>query len=120
MSKHPLNLAIRFFLEITALVIFGVWGWHTRTDWLRFVLMLSLPLVAATLWGTFRVPSDLGEAPVAISGAVRLVLESLIFSGAALAIFDLGHGVIGWIFAGCVILHYAVSYDRILWLLKDK
>ena len=118
MDKHPINLAVRFFLEITALFIFGVWGWQARTDWPRYLLAVGLPLAVAAIWGTFRVPGDPGEAPVAIPGSIRLLIEVVFFTGATFALFDFGSGIIGWIFGGLVTLHYAVSYERIAWLLK--
>jgi len=118
MDKHPINLAVRFFLEIAALFIFGVWGWQSRTDWPRYLIAVGLPLGAAALWGTFRVPGDPGEAPVAIPGLIRLFLEVMFFTAATLALIDFGSGVTAWIFGGVVILHYAVSYERIAWMLE--
>ena len=117
MSKHPLNLAFRFFLEIAALFVFGLWGWQARMDALRYFLAAGLPLAAAALWGIFRVPGDPDSAPVAIPGILRLLIELLFFSAAVLALIDTGTPVMGWIYAGLVVLHYAISYDRIIWLL---
>lgn len=56
MSQHPLNLALRFLLEIAASVAIGYWGWHQA------------------------------EGPLCYAPAI---------------------------------LHYVVSYDRILWLLQQ-
>ncbi len=120
MRRHPLNSAVRFLLELTALVIFGSWGWHARPDGLRYVLMFGLPLVAAFIWGTFRVPGDPGKAAIAIPGVLRLCIELLVFGAAFLALGDLGREMIKWIFGALVLLHYAASYDRIRWLLKKK
>jgi hypothetical protein len=69
MSQNALNLAVRFLLELAALYAFGRWGWNQRADFMRYVLMIGLPLIAATLWGVFRVPGDAsanGNAPVAV------------------------------------------------------
>ena len=52
MAEHPLNLAIRFLLEITGLVGFALWGWHTPSVlWARVLPVIAVPLIAATAWG---------------------------------------------------------------------
>jgi hypothetical protein len=54
MSNHPVNLALRFFLELAA------------------------------AWGTFRVPDDPGKPPVQVPGWVRLLLEVVFFGTAVM------------------------------------
>ncbi len=93
MSSHPINLAVRFLLELAALAAIGFWGWSRGEGVLRFVLALGLPLIAAVLWGTFRVPGDSsasGQTPVAIPGVLRLLLELAIFACATWALYDAG------------------------------
>ncbi len=71
MGSHPINLAVRFILELTALVAAGMWGWHQSEGWLKFLLVITLPLLIAIVWGTFAVPDDpsrSGAAPIPISG----------------------------------------------------
>ena len=58
MGSHPLNLTLRFLLELAALIGFGYWGWGAAAGPLRWLLALGLPLLAAVLWGTFAVPDD--------------------------------------------------------------
>lgn len=123
MGSNPINLGFRFLLEMTALFIYGYWGWHASTGPLRYLLTLGLPLVAAVLWGTFRVPGDSsssGKAPIPIPGFLRLFLELVIFSLAVFLLITSGKEGLGWIFAGAVFIHYLLSYDRIFWLLKQK
>jgi hypothetical protein len=121
MSEHPINLALRFFLEIAALVVMGYWGWQRGGDGpLRFVLALAIPLIAAALWGTFRVPGDPGGAPVAVAGPIRLLLEAAFFVFAVWTLYDSGNSNLGWIFGIVLLLHYLISYDRIFWLLKNR
>jgi len=119
MAHNPLNLALRFLLEIVGLVALGYWGWHQGEGFWRFVLALLLPLVAAALWGTFRVPDDPGKAPVPIPGWLRLVLEFLYFTLSAAALLSALSVASGLTFGLVVLAHYAVSYDRIVWLLKQ-
>jgi hypothetical protein len=121
MSSHPLNLAVRFLLELAALVAIGFWGWSRGEGALRFVLTLGLPLIAAVLWGTFKVPGDSsasGQAPVAIPGVLRLLLELAIFACATWALYDAGAVQFAWILGVVVLVHYAVSYDRVGWLIR--
>lgn len=103
MGQNPLNLAVRFILEILALAAVGSWGWSYGTGALRYLLALGLPLLAAVLWGTFRVPHDSshsGHAPVVIPGWVRLLLELALFGFATWGLFHSGAALIASIFGG--------------------
>lgn len=51
MGSHPINLAIRFLLEVSALIAMGMWGWRQSEGWVRLLLALSIPLIAAVVWG---------------------------------------------------------------------
>jgi hypothetical protein len=99
MSNNPLVLTIRFLLELAALAALAYWGLTQHEGLLRVLLAVGLPLLAATLWGTFRVSGYPNKAPIEVPGLVRLLLEFVIFGNAA----------------G---LHYGASYDYILALLK--
>ncbi len=123
MSLHPLNLAVRFVLEIAALVAIGYWGFKEHTGILQFVLGLGLPLLAAAAWGIFAVPGDRtrsGDAPVPVPGALRLLLELSLFALASWALCDAGSPVLALILASVVVVHYALSYDRIGRLLRYR
>jgi hypothetical protein len=123
MSTHPLNLAIRFFLEVTALVTFGLSGCRLADNWTRIIWAIALPLIFATIWGVFAVrndPSRSGKTVVPTPGIVRLLIELALFSVAIWMIIDLGYTLAGWIFGAIIFLHYLISYERIIWLLKQK
>jgi hypothetical protein len=122
MATHPVNLVLRFLLELVALFVLGLWGWHRHDDRLRIVEALTIPLIAAALWGTFAVPHDptrSGSAPVPVSGLLRLALEFGFFGCATLALYDLGLETPTVIFATAVAIHYVLSYDRIRWLARQ-
>ena len=122
MASNPINLAVRFLLEIAALVAIGYWGWSQHDGWLRFVLVIGFPLLAAILWGTFNVagdPSRSGKAPVPVPGIVRLALELAIFAFAVWALYDAGQATLAIVLVAIVVIHYALSYDRIAWLLRQ-
>lgn len=122
MGSHPLNLGLRFLLELFALGSIGYWGWTQHEGLPRWLWTFGLPVAAAVLWGTFAVPEDpsrSGQAPVPIPGLVRLLLELAIFAVGVAALYASQRGAIGLVFAIITILHYILSYDRILWLLKN-
>ena len=122
MSSHPLNLTVRFLLELSALFVLGMWGWQLREDGLRFVLAIGIPLLLAVLWGVFAVPNDpsrSGKAPVPVPGWLRLLLELAFFGLAVWALADLGYSIAAWLLGLLVFVHYLVSYDRIRWLFSS-
>ena len=122
MGSHPINLTIRFLLEVSALLAMGVWGWRQSEGWLRFLLALGIPIIAAVVWGVFAVPNDpsrSGAAPIAVPGILRLVIELAIFVFAAWALYDLGYTGLSWTLGIIVAVHYLTSYDRIRWLIAQ-
>lgn len=122
MGSHPINLTIRFLLEIIALTSVGMWGWKQNDGWLRFVLAIGLPIILAAIWGTFAVPNDpsrSGAAPTVTPGIIRLAIELGIFTLATWAIYDMHFIRLSLAFGIIVALHYCLSYDRIIWLLSQ-
>jgi hypothetical protein len=120
MGSNPINLTIRFLLELTALFAMGAWGWKLSDNWIRFILVIGIPIIAMIIWGTFAVtddPSRSGQAPVQVPGLIRLIIEFAFFSFAVWIFYDLGLVRLSWWIGAITILHYAISYDRITWLL---
>lgn len=123
MSKHPLNLFIRLLLEVAALVITGIWGFHQAEGVTAILMAIILPVLFATIWGLFAVkndPSRSGKTVVNTPGPVRLLIELGLFGFAAWAWFDLGFLLLAWVFLGLLLGHYISSYDRILWLVRGR
>lgn len=122
MGSNPINLALRFILEIAGLVALGWWGWNQGEGILRFVLAFGIPFLVAVLWGTFAVPDDpsrSGGARVPVPGAVRLVLELAFFASATWSIFAADATTLGWIYGIAALIHYVISYDRVMWLVRQ-
>ena len=122
MGSNRYNLTLRFLLEMAALLGMGYWGWTQATGWQRYTFGVGIPLVAAGLWGTFAVPDDpsrSGKAPVPVPGFLRLALELAIFGFGAWALHDAGATSLGWTLAAVTVVHYALSYDRVAWLIKQ-
>ncbi len=121
MSSNPINLAVRFLLEIFSLAVIGTWGWKQSENWEKYVLAIGLPIIAAAIWGTFAVandPSRSGNAPVPVPGIVRLGIEFLFFGFATWALYNMQSNYLSLVLGVIVLLHYAISYGRIFWLLK--
>lgn len=121
MGFHPINLAVRFILEICALLSVGVWGWNQTDNWFKFVIAFGLPIILATIWGVFAVPNDpsrSGNAPIPTKGMIRLAIELVIFAITTWALYSLGYRTLYLVFGVAVVIHYALSYDRIAWLLS--
>jgi hypothetical protein len=118
MANHVANLALRFLLELCALAALGYWGWTQHQGVTRWLLAILAPLVAATLWGVFRVPNDGGAPVVTVPGAVRLGLEAVFFVAAVAALVAADRPRTALLFGGITMMHYMVSYDRVLWLLR--
>lgn len=123
MGSHPINLAIRFLLEIAGLVALTWVGWHSGEAVCGYVYGIGFPLLAACCWGVFAVPDDpsrSGNAVIAISGVFRLALELVFFGVATWSLFAVGAVQLCWIYGATVLLHYAVSYDRVIWLVQQS
>ena len=121
MSSHPLNLTLRFLLEITSLISAGVWGYNQADSWVRFLLAATIPVFMAVLWGVFAVPDDpsrSGKTVIPTSGVMRLFLELGFFGFATWALIDLNYSFYGYALGIVTIVHYLVSYDRIAWLIS--
>src|SRR5215207_8874896 len=119
MGSHPVNLGLRFVLEMAALVALGVWGSRQGEGALSIGLAVGVPVFAAALWGIFTVPNDpsrSGKSPVPVSGVVRLLHEIVFFSVATWALFNLGNTTLSLAFGITVVIHYLLSFDRIQWL----
>jgi hypothetical protein len=122
MGSNPANLALRFILELAVLFALGYWGWTQHAGIWRFVWSIGLVGLAAIVWGTFAVPDDpsrSGNAPVPVPGFLRLIIEMVIFAAGVWAFYAAGLPLIALVFGILTLIHYAISYDRLIWLLKN-
>ena len=120
MSQNPINLAVRFLLEIAGLVGLFRLGLWIADGPLAAVLALAFSIGAATAWGLFNVPGDRsrsGRAPVQVPGAVRLLVELLVLGDGAVGWFLAGPTWFAWTYTIVLGTHYLLSWDRVGWLL---
>jgi hypothetical protein len=80
----PVNLALRFFLELAALAALAYWGWGVT-----WVLAILAPAAWIALWATFGSP----KARVTLSTPQRIGFEAAVFGAAAAALWAAGQPV---------------------------
>ncbi len=115
------NLGLRFFLELAALTGIGAGAWALTSGWLRWVSVVLAPLVAATVWGAFRVTGDTsssGKAPVEVAGPVRLVLEFVVFVAGWWGAMKAGWTTFALVYAVALVVHHAAGLQRVRWLVS--
>ncbi|MGD6742208.1 DUF2568 domain-containing protein [Streptomyces sp. BH106] len=118
---HASTLAVRFVLELLALVCFGIWAWGLTSGALRFVLVAAVPALVAVLWGVFATPDDAsrsGDTVVATPGPLRLLLELAVFFGGAAALYAAGSRAAAITLAGVLVVYHLLAWDRVVWLLR--
>ncbi len=118
---NPINLALRFALELGALTAIGWWGSSLIEPGWRWVLGIVLVVAVASVWGIFAVPGDPsrgGQGVVVVPGLVRLVIELLVFVAGVYALRAMGRPGLAAAFGVLVLVHYLWSHDRVSWLLE--
>jgi hypothetical protein len=118
MSNHPLNLLARFLLEIILLIVAFLWAEDRFSGNTRFLYAVGLSVLIALVWVIFKVDGDPGSAIVSIPGWLRLILEIGLFGLALYCLHELQYTKAFWIFFVTAFIHYLISYDRIIWLLR--
>jgi hypothetical protein len=109
------QLALRFGLELAALAALGVCGY----DFVGIVAAIGLPVVAATLWGTFAVANEPYRAPnppVPVAGPVRLAIEAAVFVGALVALAFDARWIWFGVFAALLVVHHVGTRERLAWV----
>jgi len=105
------NLGLRLLLELAALAALGYWGFHTgKAMWVRWVLALGAPILAAVLWVTFVAP----ESWIAVSEPVRLGVEVVVFGAAVAGLARSGRITLAVVLAALVLI------NRTLMLVWDQ
>jgi len=109
-------------LELAALGGFSVLAWRSATGWWRYLAVIAALAILMALWGVFAVPNDpsrSGNAPIPVSGYLRLGLELAVLLGGACAFYWTGYKLAGISLIILVGIHYALSGERIAWLLQQ-
>lgn len=97
-----LNLLVRFLLELCVLAAVGYWGFNTQSNWLMKSLFgIGLPIFLAVLWGLFVAP----KAIYPLSSAAHLILELVLLTSGAVALFASGKTTLGWVYTVILIVN---------------
>jgi hypothetical protein len=119
-SIAPWNLALRFGLELAALVGLAAGGWSLFSQPASWFAAIVLPAIGAVVWGVFNVPDDpsrSGGAPVRVPGVIRLVLEVLVLAAGAAGFALAGQIWLAALVVALAVFHYATTLERMRWLL---
>jgi Protein of unknown function (DUF2568) len=103
---RPANDGLRFLLELCALASVAYWGWSEHGGVWRWVLVVAAPLVVVLVWGRVMAPKSARR----VSDPWRLVLEILIFGGAAAALADADQPVLAIAFAATAAIHLLLTF----------
>lgn len=114
MANNPINLMFRFLLELAALFAYAYWGWTQHEGFLRVLLAVGVPIIGGTIWAVFRVPGEPADAPIAVSGRIRLIIEACIFGLAIVLLIQAQAQTAAVILVVLVAIHYGLSYDRVV------
>ena len=86
------NLLLRFLLEGFALGALAYAGWQVPGPvWLRLLVAVALPRLAAVVWGQWVAPKARRPVP----DPLRLLPEWLVFGGATVALVVTGQPILG-------------------------
>jgi hypothetical protein len=96
------NLALRFSLELAALVALGYWGFHADRGTLAKVgLGLGAPLLAAVVWAVFGAP----KSDHHLTGGWYILLEAVVFGSATIALAAARQTTLAAVFAVVVVVN---------------
>jgi hypothetical protein len=83
---NVVGLTTAFLSELAALAGLAIWGWTTGTGWLRVLITVGAPLVAAVLWGLFAAPQAAFDVPV-----LAVVVKLAVYGCAVAGLVAAGH-----------------------------
>jgi len=93
-------LAIRFLLEMLALIALGYWGYDLgKGMWMKLSFMFLFPIIMMFIWGMFISPKAIFEIPEWF----RILLELSLFGIAAFGLYNSGLNTLAILFILIVI-----------------
>jgi hypothetical protein len=99
---RSVNLALRFALELAALVALAYWGVRTgRSPLADVALGLGAPLLAAAVWGRWAAPRSARR----LTGRRLTAVQLTVLGAGATALISAGRPLLGAIFAAVVALN---------------
>jgi hypothetical protein len=120
MHLRPVDLVLRAILEVGAVIGLLLGGPSSVAGPVGIFIGLVMPVAAAFLWATFRVPGDPGPSPVPVPGSARLALELVLLSIGALGWILAGWLIVGLLLGALIVGHYLMTAQRVRWLLVQR
>ena len=103
---HLVNEALAFLLELAAFGAMAWWGFETGGNVAaRLLLGLGTPAAAIVLWSLVAAPKARFRAPL----PVVLLVKAVVFAGAALCLYALGHHAPALAFALVALVNTALA-----------
>ena len=100
-------ISIFFLLEIAMLVSFMYWGFHLDASlFVKILFGVGAPILVAVIWGTFIAP----KASIPVSVPIRILLQIILFSSAAMALYFSEKGTLAIIFGTVVLIEMILMY----------
>ena len=100
-----MNLVVRFLVEICLLLALAWAGAELGSSWVASVaLAIPSPLAAVLVWGRWVAP----KASHRLTDPRRLLVESVLFSTAAVGLALVGQPLLAAVFAGVTAVNTAV------------
>ena len=100
----PVNLAVKFLLELAAFAALAYWGATTGHGAWAVLLAIAAPLAAVIVWGLFAAPRARRRLPL----PARAPLELAVFGLAAAGLAAAGAVTLALIFGIVVVLNAAL------------
>jgi hypothetical protein len=107
---RQLNLALKFFLVLTALVAIGIWSATLADGGVSVLLAIALPATAAVLWGLLAAPKARWRLPLRL----RAPFELSVFALGALALWGATSATAAVVVASLVVANAVLltSFDQ--------
>ncbi|NQW18166.1 MAG: YrdB family protein [Chloroflexi bacterium] len=119
---QKVNLGLRFVLEIAMFASFCVAPAVAIDGVERWPLTVLTPIAAIAIWGVFATPDDpsrSGKTVIPTAGSVRLIIELVLFTGAAAVMAWAGLWPYSVALLVATTIHYTLWPARIRWLLSN-
>jgi hypothetical protein len=102
---RAVNLGLAFLLEVAALAALCWWGFHVSgATWVKVVLGIDSPALAAIVWGLFAAPRATYKIPI----GPKLLVKAVVFGAATAGLIASGQLVLGVAFAVLVVANTAL------------
>jgi hypothetical protein len=102
-----INMALSFLLELSALAIFGFWGYTTGGNSpLRYFLGIGAVVLAGLVWSIWGAPKSKNH----LTGVAYLAFSLAFFLLAAVLLFGLGLPGLAMAFAVVCVINRALTY----------